>query len=57
VAVLREIEEHAALIINLPGQPKAISETLEGLKREDGSVVVPEVLRSYMGGVARLNAA
>jgi molybdopterin adenylyltransferase len=40
VAVLREIEDHAALIINLPGQPKAISETLEGLKREDGSVVV-----------------
>jgi molybdopterin adenylyltransferase len=57
VAVLREIEGHAALIINLPGQPKAISETLEGLKREDGSVVVPEVLRTYMGGVARLNAA
>jgi len=40
VAVLREIDGHAALIINLPGQPKAISETLEGLKREDGSSVV-----------------
>lgn len=39
VAVLRELDDHAALIINLPGQPKAISETLEGLKREDGSVV------------------
>jgi molybdopterin adenylyltransferase len=39
VAVLRETPEHAALIINLPGQPKAISETLEGLKREDGTVV------------------
>jgi molybdopterin adenylyltransferase len=39
VAVLRETAEHAALIINLPGQPKAISETLEGLKREDGTVV------------------
>lgn len=39
VAVLRETAEHAALIINLPGQPKAISETLEGLKGEDGSVV------------------
>ena len=39
VAVLRETADHAALIINLPGQPKAISETLEGLKREDGSVV------------------
>jgi len=31
-AVLREIENHAALIINLPGQPKSIQETLEGLK-------------------------
>jgi len=40
VAVLREIPDHAALIINLPGQPKAISETLEGLKNEDGSTVV-----------------
>lgn len=40
VAVLRETADHAALIINLPGQPKAISETLEGLKREDGAVVV-----------------
>jgi molybdopterin adenylyltransferase len=39
VAVLRETTDHAALIINLPGQPKAISETLEGLKREDGTVV------------------
>jgi molybdopterin adenylyltransferase len=40
VAVLRETADHAALIINLPGQPKAISETLEGLKHEDGTVVV-----------------
>lgn len=39
VAVLRETADHAALIINLPGQPKAISETLEGLKREDGTAV------------------
>jgi len=39
VAVLRETSDHAALIINLPGQPKAISETREGLKREDGTVV------------------
>jgi molybdopterin adenylyltransferase len=43
VAVLREIEGHAALIINLPGQPKAISETLEGLKREDGTVIAPGI--------------
>ena len=33
VAVLRETEDHAALIINLPGQPKAIAETLEGLPK------------------------
>jgi molybdenum cofactor synthesis domain-containing protein len=31
VAVIREVGEHAALIMNLPGQPKAIKETLEGL--------------------------
>jgi molybdenum cofactor synthesis domain-containing protein len=31
VAVIREVGEHAALVMNLPGQPKAIKETLEGL--------------------------
>jgi molybdopterin adenylyltransferase len=36
VAVVRK----QALIINLPGQPKAIQETLEGLKDKDGSQVV-----------------
>jgi molybdopterin adenylyltransferase len=36
VAVLREAAGHAALIINLPGQPKAIAETLEGLKDGEG---------------------
>ena len=39
VAVLRETPDHAALIINLPGQPKAIAETLEGLKDTDGKAV------------------
>lgn len=39
VAVIREIPGHAALIINLPGQPKAIKETLEGLKSADGKVL------------------
>jgi len=43
VAVLREIEDHAALIINLPGQPKAIAETLEGLKDENGKSIVPGI--------------
>ena len=42
-AVLREIEGHAALIINLPGQPKAIAETLEGLKDESGKSIVPGI--------------
>ncbi|MDP5009036.1 MAG: molybdopterin adenylyltransferase [Glaciimonas sp.] len=36
VAVIRETADHAALILNLPGQPKAIKETLEGLKDADG---------------------
>lgn len=43
VAVLREIPEHIALIINLPGQPKAIKETLEGLKDHDGKIIVPGI--------------
>jgi molybdopterin adenylyltransferase len=36
VAVIRD----QSLIINLPGQPKAIAETLEGLKDADGKQVV-----------------
>ncbi|WP_217619192.1 molybdopterin adenylyltransferase [Achromobacter sp. GbtcB20] len=40
VAVIRETQDHAALIMNLPGQPKAIKETLEGLKDADGNVLV-----------------
>ncbi|WP_240162414.1 molybdopterin adenylyltransferase [Glaciimonas sp. PAMC28666] len=36
VAVIREIDAHAALILNLPGQPKSIKETLEGLKDANG---------------------
>ena len=48
VAVIREIGDieghhHAALILNLPGQPKSIRETLEGLKGDDGEVVVPGI--------------
>ncbi|MBQ5939885.1 MULTISPECIES: molybdopterin adenylyltransferase [unclassified Massilia] len=39
-AVIRETADHAALIMNLPGQPKSIKETLEGLKDEQGKVVV-----------------
>jgi len=32
-----------SLIINLPGQPKAIAETLEGLKDTDGTQLVPGI--------------
>jgi molybdopterin adenylyltransferase len=40
IAVIRETDDHAALIMNLPGQPKAIKETLEGLKDASGKQVV-----------------
>ncbi len=43
VAVIRETDNHSALIINLPGQPKAIKETLEGLKDADGKTIVPGI--------------
>jgi molybdopterin adenylyltransferase len=39
VAVIRK----QTLIINLPGQPKAIAETLEGLKDADGQQLVPGI--------------
>jgi molybdopterin adenylyltransferase len=39
VAVIRG----KALIINLPGQPKSIQETLEGLKSPDGQQLVPGI--------------
>ena len=38
-AVIRD----KCLIINLPGQPKSIQETLEGLKMESGEQVVPGI--------------
>ena len=39
VAVIRG----CSLIINLPGQPKAIAETLEGLKGDEGQQLVPGI--------------
>jgi molybdopterin adenylyltransferase len=39
VAVVR----NQALIVNLPGQPKSIRETLEGVKGPDGATVVPGI--------------
>ncbi|VCU68543.1 Molybdopterin adenylyltransferase [Pigmentiphaga humi] len=47
VAVIRERgageADGAALIVNLPGQPKAIRETLEGLREADGTLAVPGI--------------
>jgi len=40
VAVIRETPDHAALVLNLPGQPKSIKETLEGLKDAEGKTIV-----------------
>ena len=40
VAVIREAHDHAALIMNLPGQPKSIRETLEGLRDDQGQSIV-----------------
>ena len=34
---------NSSLILNLPGQPKAIKETLEGLKSEQGETLVPGI--------------
>jgi molybdopterin adenylyltransferase len=39
VAVVRK----KSLIINLPGQPKSIKETLEGLKNAEGKSIVPGI--------------
>ena len=39
VAVIR----NSTLIINLPGQPKAITQTLEGLKDNNGDLKVPGI--------------
>jgi molybdopterin adenylyltransferase len=39
VAVIRK----TSLIINLPGQPKSIQETLEGLKDAQGQALVPGI--------------
>jgi molybdopterin adenylyltransferase len=39
VAVIRG----KSLIINLPGQPKSIAQTLEGLKDDNGAVKVPGI--------------
>lgn len=43
VGVIRETADHAALILNLPGQPRAIHETLDGVVSPDGTVIEPGI--------------
>lgn len=43
VAVIRETADHAALILNLPGQPRAINETLDGVIASDGTIIEPGI--------------
>jgi molybdopterin adenylyltransferase len=40
-----------ALIINLPGQPKAIAETLGGLKDDEGKTLVPGIFAATPYGI------
>ena len=47
VAVVR----NDCLIINLPGQPKSIKETLEGVKDKDGNVLVKGIFSAVAYGV------
>ncbi len=47
VAVIR----HRSLIINLPGQPKAIAETLGGLPAQPGRAAVPGIFAAVPYGV------
>ena len=50
LAVIREIDGHAALIMNLPGQPKAIKETLEGLPDNAGIFAAVPYCVDLIGG-------
>ena len=43
VAVICERPDHAALILNLPGQPAAIRQTLEGVRDKNGIVTEPGI--------------
>lgn len=43
VAVLCERPDHTALILNLPGQPAAIRQTLEGLRDKNGTLTEPGI--------------
>lgn len=43
VAVICERPDHAALILNLPGRPAAIRQTLEGVRDKNGTIVEPGI--------------
>ena len=43
VAVICERPDHAALILNLPGRPAAIRQTLEGVGDENGTLTEPGI--------------
>jgi len=43
VAAIRQHARGQSLILNLPGQPKSIKETLEGVKDGDGRQIVPGI--------------
>jgi molybdopterin adenylyltransferase len=43
VGAIRQHARGQSLILNLPGQPKAIRETLEGIKDAAGQQVVPGI--------------
>ena len=43
VAVICERPDHAALILNLPGRPAAIRQTLEGVRDKKGTIVEPGI--------------
>ncbi|MDR0933894.1 MAG: molybdopterin adenylyltransferase [Burkholderiaceae bacterium] len=43
VAVIREDPDHSTLILNLPGRPGAIRQTLEGVRDADGNLRVPGI--------------
>jgi molybdopterin adenylyltransferase len=43
VGAIRQHGRGQTLILNLPGQPKSIKETLEGVKSADGAQIVPGI--------------
>lgn len=46
-----------SMIINLPGQPKSIVETLGGVRDQDGTVIVPGIFAAVPYGLDLIGAA